>query len=48
MLCMPRFVRDPEGKAVWYSAAGVGLYVTGMMVTAVAFALAAPALSTGG
>ncbi|TPP06794.1 chlorophyll synthase ChlG [Rhizobium glycinendophyticum] len=48
VLCMPRFVRDPEGKAVWYSAAGVGLYVTGMMVTAVAFASAMSALPITG
>ncbi|WP_307368863.1 chlorophyll synthase ChlG [Peteryoungia aggregata] len=36
MLCMIRFLRDPEGKAVWYSAVGVGLYVSGMMAAAVA------------
>lgn len=36
LLCMIRFLRDPEGKAVWYSAVGVGLYVTGMMAAAVA------------
>ena len=36
LLCMLRFLRDPEGKAVWYSAVGVGLYVTGMMSAAVA------------
>lgn len=48
VLCMPRFVRDPEGKAIWYSAVGVGLYVTGMMVTAIAFAMAAPASPTAG
>ncbi|KQW29637.1 bacteriochlorophyll/chlorophyll a synthase [Rhizobium sp. Root274] len=48
MLCMPSFIRDPEGKAVWYSAVGVGLYVTGMMVTAIAFATAMPALPTTG
>ncbi|SIR43714.1 chlorophyll synthase [Rhizobium sp. RU20A] len=34
--CMARFLRDPVARAVWYSAIGVGLYVTGMMVTAVA------------
>ena len=32
--CMVRFVRDPVRFAVWYSAIGVGLYVTGMMITA--------------
>ncbi|RKE79486.1 chlorophyll synthase ChlG [Rhizobium sp. AG855] len=35
-LCMLRFLRDPEGKAVWYSAFGVGLYVSGMMAAAIA------------
>lgn len=35
ILCMIRFLRDPEGKAVWYSAIGVGLYVSGMMAAAV-------------
>lgn len=33
---LPRLVADPKGKAVWYSAIGVGLYVTGMMITAFA------------
>ncbi|TYC61761.1 chlorophyll synthase ChlG [Rhodobacterales bacterium] len=33
-LCMVRFVRDPVRYAVWYSAIGVGLFVSGMMVTA--------------
>ncbi len=33
---MRRFVADPVARATWYSAAGVGLYVTGMMVAAVA------------
>lgn len=36
ILCMVRFLNDPEGRAVWYSAVGVGLYVSGMMVAAVA------------
>lgn len=35
-LALPRLVADPKGKAVWYSALGVGLYVTGMMITAFA------------
>jgi chlorophyll synthase len=39
-VCMVRFLRDPVGRAVWYSAIGVGLYVSGMMVTA--FALRPP------
>ncbi|MEM6463722.1 MAG: chlorophyll synthase ChlG [Pseudomonadota bacterium] len=30
------FVADPIRRAVWYSAIGVGLYVSGMMVTAFA------------
>lgn len=34
-ICMMRFVSDPIRFAVWYSAIGVGLYVTGMMITAV-------------
>ncbi|MFB2552357.1 chlorophyll synthase ChlG [Ensifer soli] len=34
--CMARFLADPVGRAVWYSAIGVGLYVGGMMVTAFA------------
>lgn len=29
-------MRDPEGKAPWYNATGVSLYVLGMMVTAFA------------
>jgi chlorophyll synthase len=33
---MRRFLADPVARATWYSAAGVGLYVTGMMVAAVA------------
>lgn len=36
LLCMLRFLRDPEGRAVWYSAVGVGLYVSGMMAAAIA------------
>jgi len=44
--CMVRFVRDPVRFAVWYSAIGVGLYVTGMMITAFGLrTLAQPALS---
>jgi chlorophyll synthase len=33
---LPRLVADPKGRAVWYSALGVGLYVTGMMIAAFA------------
>ena len=29
-------MRDPEGKAPWFNGTGVALYVTGMMVAAVA------------
>ena len=35
-IALPRLVADPKGKAIWYSALGVGLYVTGMMITAFA------------
>ncbi len=31
-----RLLKDPVGQAVWYSAIGVGLYVSGMLVTAFA------------
>jgi len=34
--CMVRFLINPSKFAVWYSAIGVGLYVTGMMVSAFA------------
>ena len=34
LACMVRFVRDPVRYAVWYSAIGVGLFVTGMMIAA--------------
>ena len=33
---MLRFLRDPAGKALWYSAFGVPLFVAGMMVSAFA------------
>jgi chlorophyll synthase len=33
---MLRFVRDPVGRALWYSGLGVVLYVAGMMVSAFA------------
>lgn len=36
---MRRFLADPLGRAVWFSAGGVGLYVLGMLTSA--FALAA-------
>lgn len=34
LLLMVWFLRDPVSRAIFYSAAGVGLYVTGMMVAA--------------
>ncbi len=34
--CMARFLKDPIVRAVWYSAIGVGLYVTGMAIAAFA------------
>lgn len=34
LACMRRFLSDPVQFAVWYSAIGVGLYVSGMMVAA--------------
>lgn len=45
LLCMIRFLRDPEGRAVWYSAVGVGLYVSGMMAAAVALGSLPPLTS---
>jgi len=48
LLCMIRFLRDPEGKAVWYSAVGVGLYVTGMMAAAVALGALPPSTTALG
>jgi chlorophyll synthase len=33
---MIRFLGDPLGRATWYSALGVSVYVTGMMVSAFA------------
>ncbi|QLF68502.1 chlorophyll synthase ChlG [Peteryoungia desertarenae] len=43
IICMVRFVRDPVRYAVWYSAIGVALYVSGMMVSAFALrAMTAP------
>ncbi len=37
-LLMRPFLLDPRGKAVWYSAYGVTLYVLGMLVSALAVA----------
>jgi chlorophyll synthase len=36
ILLMPRLLRDPRGKAAWYNATGVTLYVGGMLVSAFA------------
>lgn len=36
ILMMARFLRAPVDRALWYSAAGVPVYVLGMMVSAVA------------
>jgi len=47
ILCMLRFLRDPEGRAVWYSAVGVGLYVSGMMAAAIALGSVLPSVQAG-
>ncbi|MFO1394585.1 MAG: chlorophyll synthase ChlG [Steroidobacteraceae bacterium] len=39
---MRRFLVDPSARATWYSAAGVGLYVLGMMTCACALRIGAP------
>ncbi len=39
--CMIHMLADPRQRAVWYSAVGVGLYVCGMMITAVALGMMA-------
>jgi chlorophyll synthase len=44
MVCMVRFARNPVRFAVWYSAIGVGLYVTGMMITAFGLRTLVPAI----
>jgi chlorophyll synthase len=33
---MTVLVRDPRGRAPWYNATGISLYVTGMMISAFA------------
>jgi chlorophyll/bacteriochlorophyll a synthase len=43
LVLMRRLLADPAGRATWYSAAGVGLYVLGMLASA--FALRAGVLS---
>jgi chlorophyll synthase len=36
LLCMQRFLSDPRQQALWYSGAGVPIFVSGMMVSAFA------------
>ena len=36
MLAMKTLLRDPKGRAPWYQAVGVSMYVSGMMITAFA------------
>ncbi len=36
ILLMPRLLGDPRGKAAWYNATGVTLYVSGMLISAFA------------
>jgi chlorophyll synthase len=33
---MTVLVSDPRGRAPWYNATGISLYVTGMMISAIA------------
>ena len=42
-----RFVKDPVQHAIWYSAIGVGLYVLGMMISAVGLSSLAPIFGVG-
>jgi len=44
LLLMPTLLRDPRGKAAWYNATGVTLYVSGMLISA----FAVRTLVTGG
>lgn len=43
LVCMKRFLDDPLGRAVWFSAVGVSLYVLGMMAAAAALGAGATA-----
>ena len=36
LACMPRLLSDPRAHAPWYNGTGVGLFVSGMMLTAFA------------
>jgi len=38
ILLMRKLLRDPRGLAPWYNGTGITLYVSGMMVSAVALA----------
>ena len=42
LLLMRRLLVDPRGRAPWYNGTGVGLYVTGMLVSAFALKAIAP------
>jgi chlorophyll synthase len=42
---MVRLMRDPRGLAPWYNATGISLYVSGMLITAVALRAMAPAVA---
>ena len=33
---MRTLLSDPKGRAPWYQATGIGMYVSGMMITAFA------------
>ena len=33
---MVTLLKDPKGKAPWYNATGIAMYVSGMMITAIA------------
>jgi chlorophyll synthase len=33
---MGTLMQDPKAKAPWYNATGIGMYVSGMMITALA------------
>lgn len=41
--CMPTLLRDPRARAPWYNGTGIGLYVTGMMISAFGLGQAFPA-----
>jgi chlorophyll synthase len=34
LVLMARFLKDPRGRATWYSALGVNFFVIGMLVSA--------------